>query len=108
MKFKGVLVVAGLVFAFGAFGLFGARSRAQQLPQSVVPDHYDIHLTPDFATDSFQGDVTISVQLTQPADTVTLHAAEIAFVRTTITAGGSTQTATVTLNSNQETATLAV
>jgi puromycin-sensitive aminopeptidase len=105
MKFRAVVVVAGLVFACGAFGVL---NRAQQLPQTIVPEHYDIHLTPDFATDSFQGEVAISVRLTQPAGTITLHAAEIAFVRATITSGDSTQTATVTLNPSQETATLAV
>jgi aminopeptidase N len=108
MRFKVVMVVIGVVSACLAFEAFGALGRAQQLPQTAVPEHYDIHLTPDFATDAFQGEVAVSVRLAQPAASITLHAAEIAFVRTTITAGGSTQTAAVTLNPHEETATLAV
>src|SRR5579864_928572 len=104
MKFRAVLVVGASVFVWA----FGALNRAQQLPQGAVPEHYDIQLTPDFATDSFEGDVAISVRLNQPAKSITLHAAEITFVRTTITAGDGAQTATVTLNPAQETATLAV
>ena len=47
MRFKVVLVVVEVVVLCGVFGAFGALSRAQQLPQTAVPEHYDIHLTPD-------------------------------------------------------------
>src|ERR1700730_15262519 len=84
------------------------RARAQRLPQGAVPDHYDLHLTPDLAKATFAGEVAISVRLAQTTSSITLHAAEIEFVETTISAAGSTQAASVTLNANQETATLTV
>jgi aminopeptidase N len=89
-------------------GALTVISHAQRLPQTAVPDHYDIHLTTDFSTDTFQGEVTIAVRLPQPRSSITLNAAEIEFLETTIAAGGSTQPATVTLDPNQETATLTV
>ena len=102
MKFKLVIVVAVLIYAFGDFG------RAQQLPLTAFPDHYDIHLTPDFATDTFQGEVAIGIRLTQPSGSVTLNAAELEFLDTTITAAGTSQTASVTLDAGAETAILTV
>jgi aminopeptidase N len=102
MTFKLVFVVGMLVCAFGDFG------RAQQLPPDAFPDHYDIHLTPDFAADSFHGDVAIRVRLARPSGSITLNAAEIVFIDATITAGAVTQTAVVSRNPGQETATLTV
>jgi hypothetical protein len=57
-----------------------------RLPQTIFPEHYDLHFAPDFKTDTFAGDETISVRLTQPSDQITLHAAEIDFDEVTITA----------------------
>ena len=102
MKCTAAVVIGVLVSAPAVFVV------AQRLPQTVVPEHYDIHLTPDFTADTFQGEVAIAVRLAQPATTVTLNAAEIEFVETTIAAGGTTQTATVSLDADQETATLTV
>ena len=102
MKLQLVLVVAALIYAFGDSG------RAQQLPRTAVPEHYDIHLTPDFATDTFQGEVAIAVRLTEPAGGITLNAAELEFLDATITAAGTTQTASVTMNAGAETAILTV
>jgi aminopeptidase N len=104
MKLK--LVVAAAATA--VLCTLAIRARAQRLPQGAVPDHYDLHLTPDLANATFAGEVAISVRLAQPTSSITLHAAEIEFVETTISAAGSTQTAVVALNPNQETATLTV
>ena len=98
MKLQLVLVVAALIYAFGDFG------RAQQLPRTAFPEHYDLHLTPDFATDTFQGEVAIAVRLTEPSGSITLNAAELEFLDATITAAGTTQTASVTMNAGAETA----
>jgi aminopeptidase N len=81
---------------------------AQRLPGVAVPEHYDIHLAPDFATDTFAGRVAISVRLTESARSVTLNAAEIQFHEATIAAGGAAQPATVSLDQKNETATLTV
>ena len=39
---------------------------AQRLSPTTIPEHYDIHLAPDFATDTFAGQVGISVRLSEP------------------------------------------
>jgi len=82
--------------------------RAQRLPPGAIPEHYEIHLAPDFATDTFAGRVSILVRLTEPTRTITLNAAEIEFHETTITAGRATQPASVSLDQEKETATLTV
>jgi aminopeptidase N len=81
---------------------------AQRLPASVIPEHYDIHFTPDFTTDTFAGRVIISAQLSEAARSITLNAAEIAFHETTVSTGTATQVATVLLDPERETATLTV
>jgi aminopeptidase N len=81
---------------------------AERLPPGAVPEHYDIHFAPDFATDTFAGRVAISVRLTEPARSVTLNAAELELHDATISAGGATQTAGVSLDPDKETATLRV
>jgi aminopeptidase N len=81
---------------------------AQRLSRIAVPEHYDIHLSPDFRTDTFGGRVAIRVRLSAQAQSITLNAAEIDFHEVTITAGGRSQAATVTLDADKETATLSV
>jgi aminopeptidase N len=81
---------------------------AQRLPQTAIPEHYEIHLAPDFSTDTFAGRVSISLRLAQPGNSITLNAAEIEFHETTIRAAGTSQAARVTLDPERETATLSV
>src|SRR5229473_3376307 len=94
------VTVLSLVFSMGA--------SAQRLPQNVVPESYDLTFTPDLAAAAFSGDETIHVRLQKPASSIALNSAEIAFTETTIAAGGSVQTASVSLDGKNETATLAV
>jgi aminopeptidase N len=86
----------------------GLRMHAQHLPRVAIPDHYDLHLAPNFSNNSFHGDVRIHARLQQPSSSITLNAAEMQFVETTITADGKTQQPTVTFDSNEETVTLTV
>ena len=81
---------------------------AQRLSRAVVPEHYDIHLSPDFTTDTFAGDVAIRVRLSQQASSITLNAAEIDVHDVSIAAADVTQKADVALDANRETATLSV
>jgi hypothetical protein len=78
---------------------------AQRLPAGVSPIHYDITVAPDLAAATFAGEVTIRVRLDEPASSIVLNAAEIVFQDVRITAAGTTQTATVSLNAAQEQAT---
>jgi aminopeptidase N len=82
---------------------------AQRLPAGAAPQHYDLWFAPDFQTDTFRGRATIDVGLQKPSRTITLHAADIDFGQVQIVADtGLSQTASVTLNEKDETATLTV
>jgi aminopeptidase N len=92
------------LFAVLAFMIPGS-SRAERLPQAVRPEHYSLSLTPDLKAATFSGNETIDLTLAEPASSIALNAAEIEFKSVTVTAGGSTQTATVALDANKEQAT---
>ncbi len=82
--------------------------RAQRLPTTVIPQHYTLTLAPDLKAATFTGDESIDVTLKEPASTITLNAAEIAFQSVTITASGKEQTAKVTLDNDRQQATFTV
>jgi puromycin-sensitive aminopeptidase len=48
-----------------------------RLPRSVVPTRYDLTLAPDLERATFTGSVAISVDVTEPIETVWLNAAEM-------------------------------
>jgi hypothetical protein len=56
-----------------------APAAAQRLPGTVVPEHYTLAFEPDLAKETFRGHEAIRVTLTEPATSITLHAAEITF-----------------------------
>ena len=89
-------------------GPFSTPAHAERLPATVVPSHYDLSFAVDLVGARFDGSETIRVDISQPTHTVVLHAIEITFHEVTITAGSATQTATVSLNEQQQTATLTV
>ncbi|MGH9775650.1 MAG: M1 family aminopeptidase [Candidatus Acidiferrales bacterium] len=96
-----------LVAAVAVLTLSLAAS-AQRLPKNVTPESYDLTFTPDLASATFTGDETIHVRFASAASSVTLNSAEITFQETTISAGGATQTATVTPDEKNEAVTLSV
>jgi aminopeptidase N len=98
--------VATAVLAFALAWAIGTA--AQRLPGTVVPEHYAIHLEPDFGTDTFSGRVAIAVELKEPASTITLHAAELKIHQATISAGGAAQAAEAVLDGEKETVSLTV
>jgi aminopeptidase N len=81
---------------------------AQRLPATASPTHYTLWFAPDLQNATFRGRETIDLTLPNPTTTVTLNAAEIQFGDVTMTAGGRTQTARVTLDEKNEMATLTV
>jgi aminopeptidase N len=101
-----VRVTRFLAFVF--IVLLASPAAAQRLPGTVVPEHYTLWFAPDLEKETFRGRESIDVVLTESSSTITLHAAEISFGEVTITAGGRTQTARVTLDAARETATLTV
>ena len=81
---------------------------AHRLPKTVVPSHYEIHLTPDLATGSLTGRETITVQLTEPTASITLNAVDLEFRETAVIVGTERHPARVSLDPAAETATLTV
>src|SRR5262249_12716715 len=81
---------------------------AQRLPESVVPENYTISLTPDFTKDNFSGQEAIQVRVLKPTTTITLNSLDIDFRDTTVSSGGLTQQAKVTLDKERQMASLSV
>jgi aminopeptidase N/puromycin-sensitive aminopeptidase len=94
-----------LAIATAAVLSFQPAAIAERLPQNARPESYTLTLTPDLKAATFSGVETIDVTVAEPADRITLNAAEIAFESVTVTTGGKQQTAKVTLNEEKEQAT---
>ncbi|KAF2071698.1 hypothetical protein CYY_006979 [Polysphondylium violaceum] len=47
------------------------------LPNNVVPNTYDLHITPDLKNFTFKGEVDITVEVTKPSKTITIHSIEL-------------------------------
>ena len=77
--------------------LVSTPSFAQRLPVDVVPEHYDIAVTPNLQAATFSGTERIVVTLKKSTATIVLNAAEIAFDTVTVSAAGRTQRARVAL-----------
>ncbi|MQA30038.1 MAG: M1 family peptidase [Luteitalea sp.] len=82
--------------------------QAQRLPGSVIPEHYDLAFDVDLERARFSGTETIRVQLSEPTRRIVLHALQIRFQEVTISAGGTTVRARVTLHQPTQTAALVV
>jgi len=96
------------VFLSFIFLMLGAGlASAQRLPELAVPENYKLTFAPDFEKDNFTGDETIQVRVSHPTAEIVLNAAEIEFGEVTVSSGGATQTAKVTLDKTKEMATLA-
>jgi aminopeptidase N/puromycin-sensitive aminopeptidase len=97
---------ARLAGAAAAFLLIAAPAlMAQRLPANVRPEHYTLRLTPDIDEATFSGDETIDVTLAQPAESITLNAAEIQFQSVTANNGKREMKADVSLDDQKQQAT---
>lgn len=94
-----------LLFVALACSLLTCTALAQRLPGGASPDHYALTFAINFPTNTFEGDETIDLQIAKPTSTITLNAVEIDFHQVTVTAGGKTQNAKVSLDDKLETAT---
>ncbi len=93
---------------FAGLCALAAPANAQRLPQTVSPEIYEMKFTPDLAKATFAGESTIQVLLHSATDKITLNSAELKINSATVTAGGNSQTATVTYDADKEQATLSV
>jgi aminopeptidase N/puromycin-sensitive aminopeptidase len=81
---------------FSALLLAALPLAAARLPQSVIPDHYAITITPDLPGEKFSGNETIDVTLKEPVDTITLHSADIVMHDVVLASGSKMMNPTIT------------
>ncbi len=82
--------------------------QSQRLPDTVRPQHYTLTLTPDLKAATFTGSETIDVTLAEPTNSITLNAHDLTFQSVEIEAGGTKQTAVVSLDKEKLQATFNV
>lgn len=80
-----------------------------KLPKDVVPKSYDIHIKPDIAKHAFTGSETVMIEVSKPVRTITLNANSLTIPSAKLLSdtGEIQQSAKVSLNSKEQTATLA-
>ncbi|MFK2905154.1 M1 family metallopeptidase [Dyella ginsengisoli] len=61
------------------------REATTQLPRGVVPLHYDVAVVPHADKLSFDGKVTITLNVLKPTNSITLNAADLTFSEATLT-----------------------
>ncbi len=97
LPLRSTLACLVLITAFSAFG--------QRLPDSVIPEHYALTLTPDLEKATFTGSEKIDVLLKRPQDSITVNAAEIHFFSVTAKVNRRPVNATVSEDAQKQQAT---
>jgi len=101
-------VSAGATLAMPAQPAAALSQTPTQLPRNVRPVHYAVAITPHAEKMSFDGRVTVDVQVLKPGTSITLNAAGMRFSSVTLapTAGkGAAMAAKVALDEKAQTAT---
>jgi puromycin-sensitive aminopeptidase len=70
-----------------------ATADGYRLSQTIVPQRYDIHLSPDLENSTFAGEETITVQCEGATDTVTLNSLELEILSVSAEAPDGTESA---------------
>jgi aminopeptidase N len=96
------LPIRAILAAAALLATLAPAARAERLPKTVIPSHYALTLAPDLKTATFTGIETIDVDLKEPAKSITLNSAEIAFQSVTVKAAGKELTATVSSDEEKE------
>ena len=98
------LIVAISLEVFALPVVAAPESDHVALPASVVPEHYDIAITPDATHLSFTGSVRIDVRVVQETSAIVLNAADLTFGHVALS--GRAQAPKVTYDDHQQTATI--
>ena len=83
-------------------------ARPTQLPRTAIPHHYAITVTPHAERLTFDGEVGIDLDVTNPTQSIVLNAAELKLASASLqpATGGAALPAQITLDDKAETATL--
>ncbi|WP_017460360.1 M1 family metallopeptidase [Dyella ginsengisoli] len=84
------------------------REATTQLPRGVVPTHYDVAIVPHADKLTFDGKVTITLNVLKPTSSITLNAADLTFHSATLTPTRlkiAVPTPTVSVDAKAQTAT---
>jgi len=80
-----------------------SEEKPYRLPTNVVPERYEIKLTPDLSTARFAGEEKVSIQVIQPVRQIIVNAAELEFQAVSIKGlGGKLVQGNVVLDSENE------
>src|SRR5262249_46792172 len=83
------------------------EKKPHRLPTTVLPERYEIRLTPDLAAATFAGEERVSIQVLEPVRQIVLNAAELEIQAVSATsADGTLIKGAVTLDADNEQATL--
>ncbi|MFC3813944.1 M1 family metallopeptidase [Lysobacter sp. GCM10012299] len=85
-----------------------AQATTTQLPRNVRPTHYDVAITPHAQTLTFDGQVTITLDVLEPTATITLQAVDMTFASAKLspaTGKGKAVAAKVGVDADAQTAT---
>lgn len=77
-----------------------------RLPDTVVPQRYDLTLEPDLERATFSGEVAIAVSVGQATERIVLNAIELDITNAEVVVDGTAQPATVSLDEELQQATL--
>ncbi len=80
-----------------------------RLPRTVVPERYDLTLSPDIPAATFTGEERVLVEILEPVSRIVLNAIDLEILEAELTsAGGEELTGTVALDDEHERATIAL
>ena len=65
-----------------------SEQKPYRLPKTVVPERYEIKLTPDLSTARFAGEEKVSIQVIEPVRQIVINAAELEFQAVSIKGPG--------------------
>ncbi|WP_430390605.1 M1 family metallopeptidase [Dyella sp. 20L07] len=104
------LALAGVSFTGAALAAAPTAETqvTTQLPRSVRPTHYDVSVVPHAATLSFDGKVTVDVEVLQPTASITLNAIDMTFSAAQLTGAKGAPAITapkITVDNDAQTAT---
>ena len=77
-------------------------SHPGRLPRTALPRRYELLIAPDLEASTFSGEVVIALELTEPTDTVTLHAKGLDVALVQLSQGGAPVAAGLRLEADRD------